>query len=91
MEVKIKLENIDHESVINMILPVIARKNDAIEDRTLSNFVSFADIMNVSSDSLTKMLDFIPQDVKDNIIFTLLITTRILYYRLLKTLLKRTV
>ena len=68
MEIKIKLGKVDHESIIKMILPIIARNQDAIEDKTLSNLVGFASVVNISGDSLAKMIALIPQDVKDNII-----------------------
>lgn len=63
MEIKIKVENINYDSIVKVLLPLL-NKNNGESDNKMKNKI----IGMFGGPFASKMLSFIPQESKDNMV-----------------------
>lgn len=64
MEIKINVENINYDSIVKVLLPLLSKQSDSTENKIASKFIGMFGKGNFAS----KMLSFIPQESKDNMV-----------------------
>ncbi len=63
MEIKIKVDNINYDSIVKVLLPLLNKNNSESENKMKNKLLSM-----LGGPFASKMLSFIPQESKDNIV-----------------------
>ena len=64
MEIRIKVDNINYESIVKVLMPLLNNNKEASENKIASKFMG----MFGKGTLATKMLSLIPQESKDNMV-----------------------
>ncbi len=64
MEIKIKVDNINYESILKVLMPLLSENKGDSEKKIASKFIA----MFGKGTLATKMISLIPQDAKDNMV-----------------------
>lgn len=63
MEIKINVDNINYDSIVKVLVPLLNKNNDESENKMKNKVLSM-----FGGPFASKMLSFIPQESKDNMV-----------------------
>lgn len=69
MEIKIKIDDIDYASVLNVLMPLLAGSGTEIQDKSVQTVIS---LLGKSNDLSSKLFSVISQETKDNMCIQLM-------------------